>query len=62
LVGITPDAVVGMMPKFDQSAYQIIDPLNPPESLPQVTEAQHDRNQTIYAGAIRALKDTGSCV
>jgi len=60
LVGITPDAVVGMMPKFDQSAYQIIDPLNPPESLPQVTEAQHDRNQTIYAGAIRALKDTGS--
>jgi hypothetical protein len=60
LVGITPDAVVGMMPKFDQSAYQIIDPLNPPESLPQVTEAQHDRNQTISAGAIRALKDTGS--
>ncbi len=60
LVGITPDAVVGMMPKFDESAYQIIDPLNPPESLPQVTEAQHDRNQTIYAGAIRALKDTGS--
>ena len=60
LVGITPDAVVGMMPKFDQTAYQIIDPLNPPESLPQVTEAQHDRNQTIYAGAIRALKDTGS--
>jgi len=23
-------------------------------------EAQHDRNQTIYAGAIRALKDTGA--
>jgi len=60
LVGITPDAVVGMMPKFDQTAYQIIDPLNPPESLPQVTEAQFDKGMTIYEGTQRALKLTGA--
>jgi hypothetical protein len=42
LVGITPDAVVGMMPKFDQSAYQIIDPLNPLNrylKLPKLTRS-----------------------
>jgi transcription initiation factor IIF auxiliary subunit len=49
-----------MMPQFQESAYVISDPLNPPETLPQVTEAQHDRNQGIYAGTIRALKDVGS--
>ena len=48
------------MPKFDQSAYQIIDPLNPPETLPQVTEAQFDKGMTIYEGTQRALKLTGA--
>jgi hypothetical protein len=57
---ITPDAVVGMMPKFDESAYQIIDPLNPPETLPQATEAQFDKGMTIYEGTQRALKLTGA--
>jgi hypothetical protein len=57
---ITPDAVVGMMPKFDESAYQIVDPLNPPEALPQATEAQFDAGMTIYEGAQRALKLTGA--
>jgi hypothetical protein len=57
---ITPDAVVGMMPKFDESAYQISDPLNPPETLPQVTEGQFDRGMTIYEGTQRALKLTGA--
>src|SRR4028118_739410 len=57
---ITPDAVVGMMPKFEESAYQIIDPLNPPETLPQATEAQFDKGMTIYEGTQRALKLTGA--
>jgi DNA-binding ferritin-like protein len=57
---ITPDAVVGMLPKFDESAYQIIDPLNPPETLPQATEAQFDKGMRVYEGAQRALKLTGA--
>jgi hypothetical protein len=57
---ITPDAVVGMMPKFEESAYQISDPLNPPETLPQATEAQFDKGMRVYEGAQRALKLTGA--
>ena len=57
---ITPDAVVGMMPKFEESAYQIIDPLNPPETLPQATEVQFDKGMTIYEATQRALKLTGA--
>jgi hypothetical protein len=57
---ITPDAVVAMMPRFDESAYQIVDPLNPPETLPQATEAQFDKGMTIYEGTQRALKLTGA--
>jgi hypothetical protein len=59
LVGITPDAVAGMMPQFQENAYVITDPLNPPESLPQVTEAQFDKGMGIYEGTQRALKLTG---
>lgn len=55
LIGITPDAVAGMMPKFEEKSYAISDPLNFPETLPQVTESQHDRNQALGNGAIRAL-------
>jgi hypothetical protein len=57
---ITPDAVVGMMPKFEESAYQIIDPLNPPETLPQATEAQFDKGMRVYEATQRALKLTGA--
>jgi hypothetical protein len=57
---ITPDAIAGMLPKFDESAYQIVDPLNPPETLPQATEAQFDKGMTIYEGTQRALKLTGA--
>jgi hypothetical protein len=57
---ITPDAVVGMMPKFEESAYQISDPLNPPETLPQATEAQFDKGMRVYQGTERALKLTGA--
>jgi hypothetical protein len=60
LVGITPDAIAGMMPQFQETNYAISDPLNPPESLPQVTEAQFDKGMTIYQGTQRALKLTSS--
>lgn len=60
LVGITPDAVAGMMPQFQENAYAISDPLNPPDSLPQVTEAQFDKGMGIYEGTQRALKLTGA--
>ena len=57
---ITPDAIAGMLPKFNESEYAITDPLNPPETLPQVTEAQFDKGMTIYEGTQRALKLTGA--
>jgi len=57
---ITPGAIAGMLPKFDESAYAISDPLNPPETLPQATEAQFDKGMTIYEGTQRALKLTGA--
>jgi hypothetical protein len=60
LVGITPDAVAGMMPQFQEASYAISDPLAPSEGLPQVTEAQFDRGMTIYEGTQRALKLTSS--
>lgn len=60
LVGITPGAVAGMMPQFQENAYAITDPLNPPETLPQVTEAQFDKGMGIYEGTQRALKLTGA--
>lgn len=57
---ITPDAISGMLPQFSESAYQITDPLNPPETLPQATEAQFGKGMTIYEGTQRALKLTGA--
>lgn len=60
LVGITPDAIAGMMPQFQETSYAITDPLNPPESLPQVTEVQFDKGMGIYEGTQRALKLTGA--
>lgn len=60
LVGITPDAIAGMMPQFQENDYVISDPLNPPETLPQVTEAQFDKGMGIYEGTQRALKLTGA--
>jgi ribosomal protein L19E len=49
-----------MLPKFDESAYQIADPLNPPENLRQATEVQHSKGMGIYQGAIRALQLEGA--
>jgi hypothetical protein len=60
LVGITPDKIAGMMPSFTESAYQISDPLNPPENMPQASQAQFDKGMAVYEGAQRALKLTGA--
>ncbi len=60
LVGIIPDSIAGMMPQFQENAYVITDPLNPNESLPQVSEAIFDRGMGIYEGTQRALKLTGA--
>ncbi len=60
LVGITPDQIAGMMPSFTESAYQITDPLNPPENMPQASQAQFDKGMAINEGAQRALKLTGA--
>jgi hypothetical protein len=57
---ISPDRISGMLPQFNESAYQITDPLNPSETLPQATEAQFDKGMTIYEGTQRALKLTGA--
>lgn len=57
---ITPGAISGMLPQFNESAYQITDPLNPPQTLPQATEAQFGKGMVIYEGAQRALKLTGA--
>jgi transcription initiation factor IIF auxiliary subunit len=49
-----------MMPKFEENAYVVNDPLNPSESLPQVTEAHFNRGMSIYKGATYALQLTGA--
>ncbi len=59
---ITPDAIAGMLPKFNESEYAISDPLNPPETLPQATEAQFDKGMRVYEGTQRALKLTGEAL
>ncbi|HEY9893089.1 MAG TPA: hypothetical protein V6D37_15030 [Candidatus Sericytochromatia bacterium] len=60
LVGISPDGIAAMMPQFQENSYAISDPLNPPESLPQVSEAQFDKGMGIYEGTQRALKLIGT--
>jgi hypothetical protein len=62
LLSVTPDLIPGMMPIFHPNHYQVTDPLNPSESLPQATEAQFDRGMRLYEGATRALKLTGAAL
>jgi hypothetical protein len=57
---LTPDLIPGSLPHFHSEKYHIGDPLNPPENLPQVTEAQFQTGMTIYEGTQRALKMTGA--
>jgi hypothetical protein len=59
LMEFSPDDIQGMLPQFDAAKYQVSDPLNPPESIPQVSQQQYDKSEAIYQGGIRALKLTG---
>jgi hypothetical protein len=54
-----PSQIQGMLPKFEDGSYQVSNPLNPSESIPQVSQQQYDKSEIIYGGAIRALKLTG---
>jgi hypothetical protein len=47
------------MPQFSPESYQVSDPLNPPTSIPQVSQTDYDEREAIYQGGIRALKLTG---
>lgn len=55
LIQLTPDEIQGMLPQFNHGQYAVSDPLNPPETLPQVSESDFDRASKIYDGASRAL-------
>lgn len=59
---ITPNTLTAMSPHWDSSQYRIEDPLNPSETIPQITQAQADRATTIYDGALRALQVTGKAM
>src|SRR4028118_1194495 len=59
LMEFNPDNIQGMLPQFEDGKYQVNDPLNPPESLPQVSQQQYDKSEAIYQGGQRALKLTG---
>jgi hypothetical protein len=55
----TPNDIQGMLPQFEDGKYQVNDPLNPPDSIPQVSQQQYDKSEAIYQGGQRALKLTG---
>ncbi|WP_375491518.1 hypothetical protein [uncultured Nostoc sp.] len=59
---ITPNTLTPMIPHWDSSKYRIEDPLNPSETIPQLTQQQAERATTIYEGAIRALEVTGKAL
>jgi hypothetical protein len=56
---LIPDQIAAQMPQFSPESYQITDPLNPPASIPQVSQTDYDEREAIYQGGIRALKLTG---
>jgi hypothetical protein len=56
---LIPDQIVSEMPQFSPESYQVSDPLNPPTSIPQVSQTDYDQREAIYQGGIRALKLTG---
>jgi hypothetical protein len=60
LTPISPDQIASLLPSFNPDSYRIADPLSPPESLPQVGEADFEKGMTIYQGTQRALKLTGA--
>lgn len=59
LYAMSEASIPQMMPQFDPAPYQVSDPLNPPETIPQLTVAEFERNKNIYEGGIRALQSTG---
>jgi len=59
LMDFEPSQIQGMLPQFEDGSYQVSNPLNPSESIPQVSQQQYDKSEIIYGGAIRALKLTG---
>jgi hypothetical protein len=59
LMDFAPEKIEGMLPQFDDSKYQVVDPLNPPESIPQLSQQAYEKTEGIYQGGIRALKAAG---
>jgi hypothetical protein len=59
LMDFAPEKIEGMLPQFDDSKYQVTDPLNPPESIPQLSQQAYDKTEGVYQGGIRALKAAG---
>jgi hypothetical protein len=47
--------VQGKLPKFDASKYEITDASNPPETLPQISEADYQKASEKYASSKRVL-------
>jgi hypothetical protein len=57
---IEPNQIVSTLPQFSGDAYLVKDPLNPPDSIPQISQQDYEIKQGIYEGAIRAVKLTGT--
>jgi hypothetical protein len=57
---IEPNQIVSTLPQFSSDAYLVKDPLNPPDSIPQISQQDYEIKQGIYEGAIRAVKLTGT--
>ena len=55
----SPSEVEGQLPQFNPQEYQVSDPINPPQTMPQVTQSQFVSASRIYDGAIRAVQLTG---
>ncbi|NER26010.1 MAG: hypothetical protein F6J96_36035, partial [Symploca sp. SIO1C2] len=53
------ESVQEELPSFQPADYRVKDPLNPPESLPQVSQGEFIKASRIYEGATRAVQLTG---
>ncbi|NER25640.1 MAG: hypothetical protein F6J96_34105 [Symploca sp. SIO1C2] len=60
--GLNPlgvESVQEELPSFQPADYRVKDPLNPPDSLPQVSLGEFVKASRIYEGATRAVQLTG---
>ena len=60
--GLNPlgvESVLDELPEFQPADYRVKDPLNPPDSLPQVSQGEFIKASRIYEGATRAVQLTG---